>query len=122
MFALLALAIMLTGCGGSEAKLEAHIAVLRRSIEEGAAKEKDGWLVGGIRYDIRRTDSLVSPFEGTIEYTQTYSVGGSWERRLTAEYQRGRWVLVRFQYRPLGSEAWRERGPMEPVELGQFRH
>ena len=101
---LLSATSILVGCNRPEAKLQGQIEALRRSVLANQKSADDDELVGPIKYDIRKTDSLVSPLEGEIDYTVTYKTmyGQTWrERRLTFAYQRGAWVLVRVQNKPL---------------------
>jgi hypothetical protein len=96
--------LVLAGCSGPEVKLERQVDALRRSLLANHKTAQDYQLVEPIQYDIRKTDSLISPLEGQIEYKVTYNDTGSqlWlARRLTFAYQHRAWVLVQVQRKML---------------------
>jgi hypothetical protein len=108
--------LILAGCNGPEAKLEGQVEALRRSILATHKSAKDYELVGRIRYDIRKTDSLISPLEGQIDYTVSWESEKERffsERRLIFAYQHRDWVLMGVQRRAvptLYGEGWEDAG------------
>lgn len=106
--------LILAGCNGPEAKLEGQVEALRRSILATHKSAEDDELVGQIRYDIRKTDSLISPLEGQIDYTVSFHVEKDRlfsDRRLILAYQHRDWVLMGVQRRAvptLYGEGWKD--------------
>ena len=91
----------LMGCGKPQpdAEFKAHVALLQRN--------NTNHLFAPISYDIRKTDSLISPFMGEIEWSEAnakdYAEGEAnhwvfvWSRRLTLAYQEHRWILKKTE-------------------------
>ena len=91
----------LMGCGKPQpdAEFKAHVALLQRN--------NTNHLFAPISYDIRKTDSLISPFMGEIEWGEAnakdYALKGEnhfvfvWSKRLTLAYQEHRWILKKTE-------------------------
>jgi hypothetical protein len=97
----------LMGCGKNpppsaesvaETEFKAHLQLLQRNTTND--------LVAPITYDIRKTDSLVSPFMGQIEWAEADNrhqepnfgeVWSGWAHRLTLAYQDHKWVLKKAE-------------------------
>ena len=110
--------LFVVGCAGPQEKslsaLKKHVANLQKSFAD------DTDTISDVSYDVQKTDSVVSPFIGKIEYeVQPYDddegkpYSFHYEFKLTLAYQESRWVIKEAIERTMGqgqSELW------EPVE------
>lgn len=89
------LAGVVVGCSKPEDQFKAHVETLRRNITNELASP--------LAYDIRKTDSILSPLIGQIEYTEITEMGDwGWigrSYRLAVAYQDKTWVLTKAQSR-----------------------
>ncbi|MBM3982244.1 MAG: hypothetical protein FJ304_18655 [Planctomycetes bacterium] len=81
-------------------------AALKAVREKGLAKARAGsWTIPDTTFDVRKTDSLVSPFVGEISFTGSaqdpkYTDPLEREIRMEYAYQNGAWVLSKVHWRP----------------------
>ena len=96
------------------AKLKSHAVCLEKHLrEENLRNEKlyaiKADVIKDVSFDVRKTDSLVSPFVGTIRWVATSShVGGDFEYEMTLVYQENQWVLKEVQWRVGSDGEWKD--------------
>lgn len=110
-------ALLVLGCDRPQADFEGLVHTLQANLSTNE-------LARPITYDIRKTDSLITPLIGQIQYTEirrhypnSEPGGDNWmgdEHRFTLAYQDHRWVFTRAEGRitwasgPTGPNTWCE--------------
>jgi len=81
-------------------RLEAYYNIKHEGDDADSTKR-----VSDVSYDVQKTDSLVSPYAGYIEYTVIARFGSGdpheGDERIELVYQENRWVVKRHLYRPV---------------------
>jgi hypothetical protein len=93
------------------AQLKAHIDHLQKAYPR--MDKDDRREIFEISYDVKRTDSLVSPYTGLITFTERVRntarsdvADGDFAKVLELVYQEGQWVLTGIKSRPRDGETW----------------
>ena len=92
------------------AKLKSHAVCLEKHLrEENLRNEKlyaiKADVIKDVSFDVRKTDSLVSPFVGTIRWVRTDGfLESDFEYEMTLAYQENQWILKEIQFRSNGGE------------------
>jgi len=93
------------GCGrlkGDDpvAKLKSHAVCLEKHLREEGSKDTDPKVIEDVSFDVRKTDSLTSPFVGTIQWVEKPKrLDSSFEFRMNLAYQENQWILKEVQWR-----------------------
>ena len=92
-----ALHLVLVGCGSSEAKIVAELKEIVALHQKGANGGKN------YQFDVKKTDSLVSPYTGVVTYLEKYSVtnqapNGKVYPEISFSYQDRAWVAKSSRY------------------------
>jgi hypothetical protein len=89
------------------AKLKSHAACLEKHLREQESKEANPRMIEDVSFDVRKTDSLTSPFMGFIQWAEKdKSVDSCHEFKMVLAYQENQWVLKEVQWRTASNREW----------------
>ncbi len=87
------------------AKLKSHAVCLEKHLREEKSHATKADVIKDVSFDVRKTDSLVSPFVGTIRWVRTDGfLESDFEYEMTLAYQENQWILKEIQFRSNGGE------------------
>ena len=99
------------------AKLKSHAVCLEKHLRERKSNYTNPNVIEDVAFDVRKTDSLTSPFVGTIGWVEkNRSLDGSSEFRMSLAYQENLWNLKAVQWRMIFNEV---QG--RPASVGEWK-